>query len=255
MSMDNELIKEAIDKFKVEYPDINIIFLSVSGSHLFGTNTKSSDYDLRGCFAYNTKDILLHPNKTSQTIEFKYKDVEITVHEIYKFLHLIDDGNMNFIEEVLSSFSVLTSKEHEKIKEIAEESLTKELFVHVQGMCVHTKKHAEKENYTSPKRDLYIIRELLRGVVLFKTGKFYSNISTLANKYEDKNIISAVEQLIDFKKNGKDVHFTKDIIELISNLEGEMLKAKEFGILRANRRIDVEKKINDLVLFIRRKYK
>ena len=162
---------------------------------------------------------------------------------------------MNFIEEVLSSLSVITSKEHEKIKEIARESLTKELFVHVQGMSIHTKKHAEKENYSSPKRDLYIIRELLRGIVLFKTGKFYSNISTMVNKYEDKNIISIVEQLINLKKNGKDVHFTEDIIELISKLEGEMLKAKEFGTLKANRRIDIEKKIDDLILFIRKKYK
>ena len=259
MSMDNELIQKALNKFKEEYPNIHIIFLSVSGSHLYGTNTKNSDIDLRGCFVYNTNDILLHPNKCNKTIELKYKDVEITVHEIYKILTMIyHNSNLNFIEESLSSQTIITSDEHEKIKEISNESMTKKLFIHVQGMSVHTKKHAEKENYTNPKRDLYIIRELLRGIILFKLGKFYSDILTLTSKYDDfseKKILSTVQQLIEFKRQGKDVHFVNDIIQLISHLEGEMIKSKEFGILKANKRVDVEKKVEKLILSIRKKYK
>lgn len=248
----NEIIKEAIDQFKNKYPDLKIIFLSLSGSHLFGTDTKHSDYDLRGCFAYKTKDILLNPNKSNKTIDFKYKDVEITFHEVQKFLKLIDKGNMNFIEEVLSPLNIITSEEHEKIKEIAKESMTKELFVHVQGMSIHTKKHAEKEEYLNPKRDLYIIRELLRGIVLFEQAKFNSDILDLATIYHKFDIFATVHYLIECKKEGKDVKEPNKIKELISFLEGEMLKAKEFGILRANKKIDIQKKIDNLILDIRK---
>jgi len=252
----NEEIVTAIDEFKKKYSDLEIIFLSISGSRLFGTASKNSDYDLRGCFAYKTRDVLLDPNKNNQTIEFECRDVGIVIHEIYKFLDLISKGNLNFIENVLSPLELLTSDIHEQLKMIALESLTKEVFPHVQGMSIHTKRHAEKENYKIAKRDLYIFRELLRGIILFKHGKFVSNIFELAELYDEDSrigfpISGDIQELIKLKKSGKEVTRVPHVKQLIHQLENEMVSAKEFGILKVNRRVDTKLKVDNLILKIR----
>jgi len=252
----NEEIATAIDVFKQKYPEIEIVFLSLCGSHLFGTASENSDYDLRGCFTYKTQDILLNPNKNNKTIEFKCRNVEIAVHEIYKFLNLILKGNMNFIEEVLSPLNIITSETHEQIKMIASESLTKEVFPHIQGMSIHTKRHAEKECYGVAKRDLYIFRELLRGIVLFKHGNFVSDIVKLAVLYDEDSRIGfpirdEIQELIELKKSGKEVTRIEHIKQMIHQLEIEMVSVKEFGILRSKKCVDTKANANRLILKVR----
>ncbi|UCD91700.1 MAG: nucleotidyltransferase domain-containing protein, partial [Methanobacteriota archaeon] len=173
--------KDAIDKFKTDH-GYEVIFANISGAHLFGTASMRSDIDLRGCYIVPTID-LLNFAKPKDSIELSKGTVEVQIHEIEKFISLMIRGNMNFIEEVRSPLRVIDSPIADELRSLADASLSKETFRHVQGMSIHTKKHAQKENFSNPKRDLYLLRELLRGIVLFKDGVFESNVERLAELY------------------------------------------------------------------------
>jgi predicted nucleotidyltransferase len=241
--------KEAIDNFKTKY-GYEILFTNISGAHLFGTASIKSDIDLRGCFIVPTLKLLKF-SKPRDTIELSKGDVEIQIHEAEKFLSLMIKGNMNFIEEVLSPLRIVDTIIAEEFRKLANLSLSKETFNHVQGMSIHTKKHALKENFTNPKRNLYLLRELLRGIVLFRDGIFESNTTKLAGYYGDSSIIELTQELIRHKNEGLDYNEPKNFKELIGNLETEMLRAKEFGTLRARPPDDIKADAEKLLIKLR----
>jgi predicted nucleotidyltransferase len=241
--------KEAIDKLKTEH-GYEILFANISGAHLFGTASPRSDIDLRGCFIVPTLG-LLRFLKPKDTIEFSKEDVEIQIHEAEKFLSLMTKGNMNFIEEVKSPFRIVDTPMAEEFRKLADLSLSKETFRHVQGMSIHTKKHALKENFSNPKRNLYLVRELLRGIVLFRDGIFESNVSDLARQHGDPKIVELVARLIELKHEGRDYNQTSQFREFTGLLENEMLRAKEFGTLRARPPDDIRADAERLLIRLR----
>jgi predicted nucleotidyltransferase len=241
--------KEAIDKFKTDY-GYEVLFANISGAHLFGTASPTSDIDLRGCFIVPTLNLLKF-SKPRDTVEMSKGDVEIQIHEAEKFLSLVIKGNMNFIEEVKSSLRIVNTPVADDFRKIASLSLSKETFAHVQGMSIHTKKHALKENFSNPKRNLYLVRELLRGIVLFKDGVFESNVSNLAEHFGDSQVVDLVEKLIKLKKEGEDFNQTSQFREFIGQLENEMLRAKEFGTLRARPAGDIAADAEKLLIRLR----
>jgi predicted nucleotidyltransferase len=160
-------------------------------------------------------------------------------------------GNMNFIEEFKSPLRIVDTPIAEDFRKLADLSLSKETFAHVQGMSIHTKKHALKENFSNPKRNLYLVRELLRGIVLFRDGIFESNVSKLAQDFGDSKVIELVERLIDLKNEGRDFNQTSDFRGFIGQLENEMLRAKEFGTLRARPPGDIAADAEKLLIRLR----
>lgn len=241
--------KDAVDEFKVKH-GYEVLFANVSGAHLFGTASSRSDIDLRGCYILPTVE-LLRFSKPKDTIELSKGTVEIQIHEAEKFLSLMTRGNMNFIEEVKSPFRVIDGPFADRFRELADESLSKETFQHVQGMSIHTKRHAQKENFSNPKRNLYLLRELLRGIILFKDGVFESNVSKLAEHYGHEEVKATAEKLIALKHEGRDFGQTLEFRRLIDSLESEMLRAKEFGTLRSRPPDDLISKAEKMLIQMR----
>lgn len=241
--------RDAVDEFKVKH-GYEVLFANISGAHLFGTASPRSDVDLRGCYILSTID-LLRFSKPKDTIELSKGSAEVQMHEAEKFLSLMIRGNMNFIEEVKSPLRVVDSPVANRFRQLADESLSKETFKHVQGMSIHTKRHAQKENFSNPKRNLYLLRELLRGIVLFKDGVFESNASTLADLYGNEDVRAMTGKLIALKHEGRDFGQTLEFRKLIDELESEMLRAKEFGTLRARPSDDVVAKAEKVLVQLR----
>lgn len=230
--------KAALDKFEREHGH-EVIFANISGSYLFGTAGKNSDIDLRGCYIVPTNSLFKF-SKPRDTVELSKGICEIQFHELEKFLSLMVKGNMNFIEEVLSPHRIVDTPIADEIRVLAEGSLSKATFGHVQGMSIHTKKHAQKENFSNPKRNLYLLRELLRGIVLFRDGIFKSDVNELADIHGNADIKELTNNLVELKGGGKDFNQTSDFRRLIGELETEMLRAKEFGTLRVKPSDDIK---------------
>jgi len=72
----------------------NIMFLTLGGSHAYGTNVEGSDLDIRGC-AFNTKEELLLQNPFEQVIN---KATDTTIYGFNKLIKLLTNCNPNVIE-------------------------------------------------------------------------------------------------------------------------------------------------------------
>jgi hypothetical protein len=72
----------------------NIIFLTVSGSHAYGTNTEKSDMDIRGIFVGEKQNIL----GNDRIDQFENSTNDTVIYELRKALNLIAENNPNMSE-------------------------------------------------------------------------------------------------------------------------------------------------------------
>ena len=72
----------------------NIILLGLGGSHAYGTDTETSDLDIRGCALSSKREILCGEN-FEQVMDIP---TDTTVYSFTKLIHLLTDCNPNTIE-------------------------------------------------------------------------------------------------------------------------------------------------------------
>jgi len=248
----------ALGEFKDTYPDYNIVFASISGSHQFGWGTDSSDIDVRGCYQIPTENFFIEDEneKLPMTIEFKSKEynVEFQMHELQKFIKLTVQPNLNMLDAIFSD-AILESDNriYESFCNFGKDALSKASYPHVQGLVVHMKKHRNKYNLCDPKKNLYIYRELMRGIYLFENEELVNNINELSNRMPEFK--PTVDMLLDHRYNAK--FLSKDeqeaVIRVEMELEKRMVNAKEYGILRNRPKDDLKKKVNKFILNERRR--
>lgn len=77
-----------------EYLGNNIILLGLGGSHAYGTETKSSDLDVRGCALNSKKEILC--GEDFEQVANSVTDT--TIYSFKKLIHLLTQCNPNTIE-------------------------------------------------------------------------------------------------------------------------------------------------------------
>lgn len=91
----DELYKETMESIPKEFHN-GVIFLTLHGSHAYGTATPDSDYDIRG--------VLIAPRKyyTGYLHRFEHfertKPYDISIFELQKFCKLAADANPNILE-------------------------------------------------------------------------------------------------------------------------------------------------------------
>lgn len=92
----NELIKKEEYNFLRTNKNLkdNLIFLTLGGSHAYGTNVETSDYDVRG-IAFNSKEEILLGNGFEQIED---KNTDTVIYSFNKILKLLTNCNPNVIE-------------------------------------------------------------------------------------------------------------------------------------------------------------
>jgi predicted nucleotidyltransferase len=164
-----------------------LLFVTVSGAHLYGFPSPDSDVDLRGSFAVPL-DKILSLDTPRETLEPKgfvgSVEVEAVGHEIAKYLRLLVKPNGYVLEQILSPLVVLTSPEHDELKALARASLSKRLYHHYAGFA-----KGEWRDYQKPgvgktvKRLLYLHRVLMTGIVLLNEGVVEANLQNLNTRF------------------------------------------------------------------------
>lgn len=76
------------------YVHNNLMFLTLGGSHAYGTNTPTSDIDLRGC-AFMPKEVLLGTKNFEQVVD---NLTDTTIYSFNKLVSLCTACNPNTIE-------------------------------------------------------------------------------------------------------------------------------------------------------------
>ncbi len=227
-----------------------LIFVTVSGAHLYGFPSPDSDVDLRGSFAAPLADVLgldtpretLEPEGIVGGVE-----VEAVGHEIAKYLRLLVKPNGYVLEQILSPLVVLTSPEHAELQELARTSLSRKLYHHYAGFA-----KGEWRDYQKPgvgktvKRLLYLHRVLMTGIVLLREGVVEADLRVLNERFGlDLEPLLAMKTREQAEVEGDDRIYT----EAIAGLFQQMETAREQSLLPE----DVPNKavINDFLVRLR----
>lgn len=164
-----------------------LLFATISGAHLYGFPSPDSDFDIRGAHILPMTDALgLWPDKhdTQQVSGFRDGlEIDLVTHDIRKFFGLMLKRNGYVMEQVFSPLIVLTTPEHEELKAIAPQCLTRHHAHHYLGFFQTQWKLFDKERPRRVKPLLYAFRVLLTGIHLMRTGRVEANLVTLNEEF------------------------------------------------------------------------
>ena len=193
--------KILLEKIKNQpYP---LLFITISGAHLYGFPSPDSDYDLRGVHILPIAEIvgLDEPLHTIELLQME-EDVEIDLvtHDIKKFFTLLLTRNGNILEQVYSPLVLHTTPAHEQLKAIAHGCVTRHHCHHYLGFARRKWQFFTKEKHKQVKPLLYVYRVLLTGIHMMKTGEVEANLVNLNKIFQ----LSYLDELIAQKVEGKE---------------------------------------------------
>jgi predicted nucleotidyltransferase len=200
MNIDPRLHKQVGDS---PYP---LLFATISGAHLYGFPSPDSDYDLRGIHLLPLEQVI--GLKTSdETVEkagfHDGLEIDLVTHDAKKFFALMLKKNGYVMEQVLSPLIVYTTPEHEELKAIAADCLTKHHAHHYLGFAATQWKLFQKEDPPRVKPLLYVYRVLLTGIHLMRTGEIEANLVTLKETCKLPYLTELIEQKVGGTEKGK----------------------------------------------------
>lgn len=159
-----------------------LLFVTISGAHLYGFASADSDYDLRGTHVLPLRDVVgLYPGR--ETIESEGVrdglEIDLVTHDVKKFFSLMLKKNGYVLEQLFSPLVVHTTAEHAELKEIGARCVTRHHAHHYLGFAQTQWKLFEKERPRRIKPLLYVYRVLLTGIHLMRTGVVEANLVRL----------------------------------------------------------------------------
>ena len=159
-----------------------LLFITISGAHLYGFPSPDSDFDLRGAHILPAAEAmgLLEMNQTIERSGIREGvEIDFVTHDAKKFFEMLLKRNGYVMEQLFSPLIVRTSAEHEELKCIAKTCLTRHHSHHYLGFAQTQWKLFEKESPRRVKPLLYVYRVLLTGIHLMRSGEVEANLVRL----------------------------------------------------------------------------
>lgn len=163
----------------------SLLFATVSGAHLYGFPSPDSDYDLRGVHILPVKEVvgLDVGRETIEVAELRGElELDLVTHDVKKFFAMLLKKNGYVLEQLYSPLVMYTTPEHEELKVIARQCITRHHVYHYLGFAQTQWQLFSKQNPPKIKPLLYIYRVLLTGIYLMQTGIVEANLIEL-NKF------------------------------------------------------------------------
>ncbi len=185
---------------KFDHP-YRLLFMTVSGAHLYGFPSPDSDYDLRGVHLL-PPDKLLGLEVCDETVgKTEIRDgqeMDLVTHDAGKFFRMLLKKNGYVLEQLYSPLIVRSTPEHEELKRIAKGCITRFHAHHYLGFSKTQWDLFSKENPRRVKPLLYVYRVLLTGIHLMRTGIVEANLVTLNQDFG----LPYIGELVDRKITG-----------------------------------------------------
>ena len=164
-----------------------LLFVTISGAHLYGFPSPDSDYDLRGVHVLPVRDVIgLFPAR--ETVESSGVrdglEIDLVTHDVKKFIGLMLKKNGYVLEQLLSPLVVRTSGAHEELKALAPRCVTRHHAHHYLGFAETQWKLFEKDRPPRAKPLLYVYRVLFTGIHLMRTGEVEANLLRLNETFK-----------------------------------------------------------------------
>lgn len=163
-----------------------LLFVTISGAHLYGFPSPDSDFDLRGVHVLPVADVV-SLSGGRETLEVsrieRGLELDLVTHDIRKFFLLLLKRNGYVLEQLYSPLLVHTTPEHLQLKQIARGCITRHHAHHYLGFAQTQWALFEKESPRRVKPLLYVYRVLLTGIHLMRSGKVEANLLTLNEEF------------------------------------------------------------------------
>ncbi len=166
----------------IESHPFPLVFATISGAHLYGFPSPDSDFDLRGVHLLPLETVV-GLDDGQQTVEkegiYDGLEIDLVTHDAAKFFAMMLRRNGYVLEQIFSPLVVFTTPEHEELKSIAADCITRHHAHHYLGFAATQWKLFAKESPPRVKPLLYVYRVLLTGIHLMRTGVVEANLVTL----------------------------------------------------------------------------
>jgi predicted nucleotidyltransferase len=114
------------------------LFTIISGSHLYGFPSPDSDYDLRGVHILPVQEVvrLETGNETIEISEIgESLQIDLVTHDVKKIFVMLFKKNGYVLEQLYLPLILTTSPEHEELKFIAKNCITRHHSYHYIGFA------------------------------------------------------------------------------------------------------------------------
>ncbi|MBM4068985.1 MAG: nucleotidyltransferase [Planctomycetes bacterium] len=191
---------------QIEQHPYPLLFVTISGAHLYGFPSPDSDYDLRGVHLLPLEEVV--GLRTGQeTVEksgiHDGLEIDLVTHDAHKFFGLLLKKNGYVLEQVLSPLVIHTTPEHAELKEIARNCITRHHAHHYLGFAETQWKLFQKEDPPHVKPLLYVYRVLLTGIRLMRTGEVEANLGRLHESFKLPYIPELIAQKVGGTEKGR----------------------------------------------------
>jgi uncharacterized protein len=204
-----------------------LVFATISGAHLYGFPSADSDFDLRGVHLLPFEEVVgLNPGE--ETVEkagvHDGIEVDLVTHDAKKLFKLMLKKNGYVLEQLLSPLVVHTTPEHEELKSIAKDCITRHHAHHYVGFAATQWKLFRKDDPPRVKPLLYVYRVLLTGIHLMQTGEVEANLLKLNETVKLPYVDDLVARKVSGPEKGRldiaDVEFhEREYQRLVAKLE------------------------------------
>ena len=193
-----------IQKFLAAHP-YPLLFVTMSGAHLYGFESANSDYDLRGVHITPVKELvkLSPPSQTYEVMDREARiEMDIVTHDVHKFFSLLLKNNGYVLEQLFSPLVMQAMPEFEELRSIAPG-----VGHHATSPAPHFLSFGKnqweavvKGGKPTVKGLLYTYRVLLAGIHLMQTHRVESNLRKLNENFK----LPHIDELIAKKSSGQE---------------------------------------------------
>lgn len=197
----NEAVNPKLLKVVAAAQPYPLLFVTISGAHLYGFPSPDSDYDLRGVHLLPLREVVgLDDGRTTIEVSGDRDGIELDLvtHDAKKFFGLMLKKNGYVLEQLYSPLVVHTTPEHEELQALGRGCITKYHAHHYFGFAETQWRRFEKESPPRVKPLLYVYRVLLTGIHLMRTGEIEANLPQLNDSFR----LSFIDDLVRRKLAG-----------------------------------------------------
>ncbi len=202
-----------------------LLFMTVSGAHLYGFPSADSDYDLRGIHLLPLRNVV-GLQVQHETIErspvVDGLELDLVTHDAKPAFAMLLKKSGNVLESLFSPLVIVTSPAHDELKAIAPGCITRFYGYHYLGFAENQWKLFDKENPRRVKPLLYVFRVLLTGIKLMRSGEVEANVLRLNEEFR----LPYIDDLVARKLAGPEQATLKDGDRELFHSEYLRLQAK-----------------------------
>jgi predicted nucleotidyltransferase len=208
-----------------------LLFITISGAHLYGFPSPDSDYDLRGVHVLPLRQVIglqTQDETREQSSVIEGLEIDLVTHDVHKFFSMLLKKNGYVLEQLYSPLIVHSTPEHQELLDIARGCITRYHAYHYLGFAEGQWKRFNQDNPRRVKPLLYVFRVLLTGIHLMRTGVVEANVINLNAEFR----LPYIDELVARKVTGpeqsvlsdEDLEFHKtEFFRLRTELEKAML--------------------------------